>query len=111
MNTQEILFMKFFEENLLTKTKANFDTIRESADLIGYKADINCPACARNAFLELLNIYNRMLNAWNKYKEEQYNKPLEPIHTKYEAEVIEEEFKPLPEKVTPEVFKKPTKKK
>lgn len=102
----EIAFMEHFEKNLLGKNKANFDTIRDAANLIGFKADINCPACARNAYLELLNIYNRMLIPYEKYKAEQLEKPVGPIYTKYEDEEIntqEGEYKPLvePELVRP----------
>jgi hypothetical protein len=85
--TNELEFMKYFENNLLHKNTASYDVIRTAADLIGYKADINCASCARNAYLELLNIYNRMLVPYEKLKAEEI-KPIEPIYTKYEAEEI-----------------------
>jgi hypothetical protein len=87
MTNQELLFMKYFESNLLHKNTATFSTIKEASVLIGHHCDANCPSCSRNCFLELLNIYNRMIVPYEKIKSEEI-KPIEPIYTRYENEVI-----------------------
>jgi hypothetical protein len=85
----EVNFMEYFEKNLLNKNTANYDTLREAAGIIKIKVDINCPSCARNAYNDLLNAYNRMKPAYDKYLASLVIvEPIEPIYTKYENEVL-----------------------
>ena len=99
MQQNEIIYMTYFEKNLLNKTTATFETIRIGGDILGMKLDVSCPSCAKNAWYELLNRYNGMLVPWNLYKESLI-KPIKPIHTKYEEEEIIEEIKTKPKKPT-----------
>jgi Fe-S cluster biogenesis protein NfuA len=88
MTQQEQDFCLYYEENMIKKGLRNIggDKIKEAADLIGIKFDGACPSCLRNSLLELNNVYNRLLTAYNIWKKEQQ----EPVYTKYEAEVKNE---------------------
>jgi hypothetical protein len=92
LSEAEINFCKYFEINLLNKHTATFDKIKAAGDLIGYKANADCPSCARSAWLELLNKYNQLAVEYNKSKIE------EPIYTKYESSLEDVKIENEPEK-------------
>ena len=72
-------FIKYYEENLLNKTTTTFDKIRTAGDFLGRAFDVSCPTCAKNAWQELLTIYNQL-------KTKQINE----IYTKYQEEELKQ---------------------
>ena len=69
MNDKEVAFCSYFEAQILpNRNKVNTDMIRHAASLIGYQANLTCRTCLHDSAVDLLNMYNRMLPAWNEHK-------------------------------------------
>ena len=91
----EMQFCEFYEKNLLNKTTATFDKIKEAGAILGKSFDITCPQCAKNAWSELLSIYNSLSQSWETFKADKIKsiqKEIEPlkedIFTKMEYDEI-----------------------
>ena len=98
MLLNEIQFCEYFESNLLNKIQANFDVINRASKLLGRSEAAVCPSCAKNEYVELRNVYNRMLPAYEQYKKEKVIEELPPIqeledvYTRYDAIELIDEF-------------------
>jgi len=91
----EMEFCEFYEKNLLNKTTATFDKIKEAGAILGKSFDVSCPTCAKNSWQELLSIYNSLAQTWETFKAEKVkgiekeNEPIiEEIFTKMEFDEI-----------------------
>ena len=98
MTEQEKAFCAHFEQVMLpNKYRITANMIGESGAIIGKSFRLNCQSCLHDAAIDLMNIYNKIVEAafpgaWNseiEFKDE-YHKPIEePIHTKYEETILE----------------------
>ena len=89
----EMQFCEFYEKNLLNKTTATFDKIKEAGAILGKSFDITCPQCAKNAWSELLSIYNSLKLTQIE------NKKVEEVIIENKDKGIEKEIEPLKEDI------------
>jgi len=86
MTDDEIKFMQYFENTMLpNKMHITVEMLWTAADFANIKVETGCPSCRHNSAMELKNLYNRILPAWQTWQHEQ-------------AELAEQKEKELAEK-------------
>jgi len=68
LSNEQIKFMEYWSSVVL-KNKRNITTemLNKSASFIKFKRSGGCSTCLKNDVLELNNIYNRLLDEYNKH--------------------------------------------
>jgi hypothetical protein len=97
MNDNEIQFMKYFERVMLpNKRKITKDMIQEGERIAGIRVlNPSCTNCLHAAAVDLLNLYNRNLPAWQEFQKRLKELELTQNVEKYTS------FKPEPEEEKP----------
>ena len=72
MTEDEIRFMQYFEGTMLpNKNRITVEMLIKSAEFAHIHVETGCPSCRQNSAIDLKNLYNRILPAWQTWQIEQ----------------------------------------
>lgn len=99
MLQKEIEFCNYFKQNILpNRHRVDGGMVSKAAAMMGITPNLSCHSCLHGSAMDLLNLYNRLLPAYEEYLKEpvQEVKPIEevkPVKTK----VVKKEVKNDPD--------------
>jgi hypothetical protein len=72
MLENEIKFCEYFSSKILpNRRNVSTDMVRTAGDLIGLRTNTACSSCLHDSAIDLLNLYNRLLPAYEMFKTKQ----------------------------------------